>query len=70
MRYVLNLDDLSNKNKLWWNNNEYLEAEKSARSELKDLISKHSKMTFKDAKILLYQPNNLERYYPSFFTDC
>jgi hypothetical protein len=68
MRYTLNLDDyLLIKNTIWWSDDDYLEAEKSARSELNRLITIHPQMSFKDAKTLLYQPNNLKQYNHFFF---
>ena len=63
--YIENINIL--KDILWWNSNDYIEAEKNAWLEINNLRSLHSKMTLNEAKILLYQPNNISYFNPDFF---
>ena len=44
---------------LWWNYLDYLEAIKSSKVEIQNLLNIHPSMEIKQAKKLLYQPNNI-----------
>ena len=52
--------------KLWYSNNDIIYFKNSAIREIKELINKHSNMSFKDARYLLYE-NTKIMYNPTFF---
>jgi hypothetical protein len=55
------------KENLWWSQYDHLHASNKSLLELKELMNRHPLMTIKQARKLLYQPNNLSIYDPSNF---
>lgn len=52
---------------LWWNESDRKKAVNNTYFELNQLMRHHPIMTVKQAKKLLYQPNNITIYDPSNF---
>jgi len=66
--YILYNNNIHNdvKTDLWWNNDDYSYAIKSANEEIIRLMTIHPSMERKYALKLLYQPNNIS-YDPANF---
>jgi hypothetical protein len=66
--YILFNNNIHNdvKQDLWWNDNDFLYARKSANEEINRLMSIHPSMERKYALKLLFQPNNIS-YDPDNF---
>uniref|UniRef100_A0A6C0IDF3 Uncharacterized protein n=1 Tax=viral metagenome TaxID=1070528 RepID=A0A6C0IDF3_9ZZZZ len=64
--YSNNIIYNNEKDNLWWNNDDYSYAIKSANEEITRLMSIHPSMERKYALKLLYQPNNIS-YDPANF---
>jgi hypothetical protein len=66
--YILYKNNIHNdvKRDLWWNDDDYLDAKKTANEEINRLMSIHPSMERKYALKLLYQPNNIS-YDPDNF---
>ena len=66
--YMLYNNNIHNdvKKDLWWNDNDFLYAKKTANDEINRLMSIHPSMERKYALKLLYQPNNIS-YNPDNF---
>ena len=54
----INYDEIVNSD-LWWCQNDYNINIKMVKEEVSCLLNMHPFMNFKDAKKLLYQPNNI-----------
>jgi hypothetical protein len=66
--YILYNNNIHNdvKKDLWWNDNDFLFAKKTANDEINRLMTIHPSMERKYALKLLYQPNNIS-YDPDNF---
>ena len=66
--YLLYKNSIYNdeKQKLWWNDDDFSYAKKSANEEITRLLTIHPSMERKYALKLLYQPNNIS-YDPTNF---